>query len=97
MIPTLQTQRLILRAPRQGDFDTFAAFYAGPRASFVGGPLTRELAWRMLAIGKAGATNAALLAIAMLGVTRPALRRALAAFRADRAQQVMAEELTIDP
>ena len=27
MIPTLQTQRLILRAPRQGDFDTFAAFF----------------------------------------------------------------------
>ncbi len=50
-----------------------------------------------MAIGKAGATNAALLAVAMLGVTRPALHRALAAFRADRAQQVMAEELTIDP
>ena len=50
MIPTLHTQRLILRAPRPADFDAFAAFYAGPRSHLVGGPLTRELAWRMLAM-----------------------------------------------
>lgn len=49
-----------------------------------------------MAIGKAGAINAALLAVAMLGVTRPELRAALAAFRAKRADQVMAEELEIE-
>lgn len=49
-IPTLETDRLILRAPRAEDFPVFAAFYAGPRSHFVGGPLTAELAWRMLAM-----------------------------------------------
>lgn len=49
-IPTLQTQRLILRAPNAGDFDAFAAFYASPRAQFVGGPLDAEASWRMLAM-----------------------------------------------
>lgn len=49
-IPTLTTERLILRAPTLADFEPFAAFYAGPRAHFVGGPLGREEAWRMLAM-----------------------------------------------
>ena len=48
-----------------------------------------------MAIGRAGAVNAALLAVAILGNTRPELRQALHQFRADRAQQVMAEELTL--
>jgi 5-(carboxyamino)imidazole ribonucleotide mutase len=49
-----------------------------------------------MAIGRAGATNAALFAIAMLGATRPDLRAALAKFRSDRATQVMSEVLTLD-
>ncbi len=49
-----------------------------------------------MAIGKAGAINAALLAVAMLGGTQPELRVALAKFRAERADQVMGEELTIE-
>lgn len=49
-----------------------------------------------MAIGKAGAINAALLAVAMLGTTRPALREALRTFRTERAQQVMEEKLEID-
>lgn len=49
MIPTLRTDRLTLRAPSLEDFEPLAAFYAAPRSSFVGGPLTRELAWRALA------------------------------------------------
>lgn len=49
-----------------------------------------------MAIGRAGATNAALLAVAILGVSRPPLRAALAQFRADRAAQVMASELPLD-
>lgn len=48
-IPTLETDRLILRAYRQSDFDAFSAFYETPRSRFIGGPLTRELAWRGLA------------------------------------------------
>ena len=46
-----------------------------------------------MAIGKAGATNAALLAVSILAATRPALRAALGRFRAERAQQVMEEVL----
>jgi len=50
VIPTLETQRLILRAPEARDFAPFAAFYVSDRASFVGGPLTAEASWRMLAM-----------------------------------------------
>ena len=50
-----------------------------------------------MAIGRAGATNAALFAVAVLGNKRPHLRHALAAYRADRATQVMAEVLELDP
>lgn len=47
-IPTLNTERLHLRAPTLADFDAVAGFYAEERSHFVGGPLTREQAWRML-------------------------------------------------
>ena len=46
-----------------------------------------------VAIGKAGAINAALLAIAMLGTTRPEYREKLEAFRARRVEEVMGEDL----
>jgi 5-(carboxyamino)imidazole ribonucleotide mutase len=46
-----------------------------------------------LAIGKAGATNAALLAIAMLANARPQLREKLRQFRAELAEKVMKETL----
>jgi 5-(carboxyamino)imidazole ribonucleotide mutase len=49
-----------------------------------------------MAIGRAGATNAALLAVAILAATHPDLRAALADFRAARAAQVMAEVLDLD-
>jgi RimJ/RimL family protein N-acetyltransferase len=49
IIPTLETDRLTLRAPDIADFDDFCAFYATDHAKFVGGPLTRELTWRVLA------------------------------------------------
>ncbi|WP_209313560.1 GNAT family N-acetyltransferase [Jannaschia formosa] len=48
-ISVLTTERLTMRAPRLDDFEALAAFYASPRSRFVGGPLTRELAWRALA------------------------------------------------
>lgn len=41
-----------------------------------------------MAIGKAGAINAGLMAVAILGNSRPELREKLAAFRANRAEQV---------
>jgi 5-(carboxyamino)imidazole ribonucleotide mutase len=47
-----------------------------------------------LAIGKAGATNAALLAIAILANKRPELREKLRAFREKQAAKVRAETLT---
>ena len=46
-----------------------------------------------MAIGKAGAINAALLATSILGATRPALRQQLQDFRNTRAQQVLGERL----
>lgn len=46
-----------------------------------------------LAIGKAGATNAALLAIAILANTRPELREKLRQFRDEQAQKVLGETL----
>ena len=46
-----------------------------------------------LAIGKPGAINAALLAVAVLALTRPELRDQLKAFREEQAKKVMAETL----
>ena len=46
-----------------------------------------------LAIGRAGAVNAALLAVAILANQRAELREKLRRFRAERAQQVMQETL----
>ena len=46
-----------------------------------------------LAIGKAGATNAGLLAVAILANSRPDLRRMLRAFRDEQAQKVRLERL----
>jgi 5-(carboxyamino)imidazole ribonucleotide mutase len=46
-----------------------------------------------LAIGKAGATNAALLAIAILSNSRPDLRAKLRAFRAEQTEKVRRDTL----
>jgi len=46
-----------------------------------------------LAIGKAGATNAGLLAVAILATSRPELRERLRAFRDEQTAQVRAAEL----
>lgn len=45
------------------------------------------------AVGRAGAGNAALFAVNLLGATRPALRQRLAAWRAERAAEVLAQDL----
>jgi len=49
-IPTLETERLVLRAPKESDASIHAAFYASDRAKFVGGPMGADLAWRGLAL-----------------------------------------------
>lgn len=46
-----------------------------------------------LAIGAAGARNAALLAVAILGTSRPELREKLKAFRASQKEKILAEKL----
>jgi 5-(carboxyamino)imidazole ribonucleotide mutase len=46
-----------------------------------------------LAIGKAGATNAALLAVAILANKRPELREKLRAFRAEQEKKILSEVL----
>ena len=43
-IPTLETERLTLRAPAERDFEAYAAFNASPRAAGVGGPFDRRMA-----------------------------------------------------
>src|SRR5882724_13224753 len=44
---SLETDRLILRLPRAGDFDAYAAMQADPEAArHIGGPLSRPEAWR---------------------------------------------------
>jgi hypothetical protein len=47
-IPTLTTDRLILREPREADFAAMLAFNDSPRAAFVGGGRDRQWVWRGL-------------------------------------------------
>ena len=47
-IPTLTTNRLILREPREADFPAMLAFNDSPRAAFVGGGRDRQWVWRGL-------------------------------------------------
>lgn len=50
MIPTITSDRLILREFREDDFDAMADFFADPISSFYGGPVGREDAWRKFAV-----------------------------------------------
>ena len=54
MIPTLTTERLVLRAPEVADFTPFASHYMSPRSSYEGGPHSREGAWKEFATAAAG-------------------------------------------
>jgi len=47
-----------------------------------------------LAVGKAGATNAALMAVSILGNSRPELHEKIKEYRANRAKKILAEELS---
>lgn len=44
-VPTLDTRRLQLRAPRIYDFGAYGDILCTDRAQFMGGPFTREEAW----------------------------------------------------
>ena len=44
--PTLETERLILRANRQEDFEALAKVLGSPHAKFMGGPMTHNEAWQ---------------------------------------------------
>ncbi|MEL6167509.1 MAG: GNAT family N-acetyltransferase [Pseudomonadota bacterium] len=43
--PTLETERLVLRAPRFEDFEPMATLLCSDRAALIGGPYDRERAW----------------------------------------------------
>lgn len=45
LVPTLDTDRLHLRAPAIEDFPDYATIVTGPRGAFVGGPMERDDAW----------------------------------------------------
>ncbi len=49
-VPTVETDRLILRAPTGADFPVYRDFFADAEASrFYGGPIGPDRAWRVLA------------------------------------------------
>lgn len=49
-IPTLTTERLVLRAPEAADFPVYRDFFGDAEAShFYGGPMEADRAWRVLA------------------------------------------------
>jgi ribosomal-protein-alanine N-acetyltransferase len=47
-IPTVETERLRLRAPRLDDFEPYAAFCGSERSKGVGGPYTRGQSFQRL-------------------------------------------------
>jgi RimJ/RimL family protein N-acetyltransferase len=47
MVPTLVTERLILRPMQLADFEAYAAMLATPRSVGMGGPFDRRSAWGM--------------------------------------------------
>lgn len=49
-IPTLETERLRLRAPCEADFPAEAEFFASQASHFVGGPKRPDETWRALAM-----------------------------------------------
>lgn len=48
-IPTLETERLTLRAPAARDVEPFATFFASDPSKPIGGPLDVAETWRLLA------------------------------------------------
>ncbi len=53
-IPTLDTERLILRAPLRADFEVYAEIMSTARVKYVFGTLNRRQAWDVFASDAAG-------------------------------------------
>jgi ribosomal-protein-alanine N-acetyltransferase len=49
-VPTLETDRIVMREFRGDDFEPMAGFYADPVSRFYGGPCDRQEAWRKFAM-----------------------------------------------
>lgn len=47
MIPTLETERLVLRPMRMEDWPDYSSLMQSERAQFMGGPMPEEKAWGM--------------------------------------------------
>lgn len=47
-IPSVETDRLILRAPLESDLDALEAFNKTERSHLIGGPLDRANCWRVI-------------------------------------------------
>ncbi|MES2913732.1 MAG: GNAT family N-acetyltransferase [Pseudomonadota bacterium] len=47
-IPVIETERLLLREPREADFPAMLTFNDSPRSAFVGGGVPRQQVWRGL-------------------------------------------------
>ncbi|WP_158965340.1 GNAT family N-acetyltransferase [Chachezhania sediminis] len=47
--PVIETERLILRAPKGSDAEASVAFFGTDRSRYMGGPQTRAQAWRSFA------------------------------------------------
>lgn len=50
-IPTIETERLILRAPLESDLDALEVFNQSERSHMIGGPLDRANCWRVISNG----------------------------------------------
>ncbi|MCL4167411.1 UNVERIFIED_CONTAM: hypothetical protein GTU68_050067, partial [Idotea baltica] len=48
-IPTLETERLVLRGPEPEDYPDFKATFTSYRARFMGGPLNAYESWMLYA------------------------------------------------
>lgn len=49
-IPVLETERLVLRAPKASDVEAYIAAHDDPRAQWMGGNQGRDAAWRTFAL-----------------------------------------------
>ncbi|WP_170476796.1 GNAT family N-acetyltransferase [Ruegeria arenilitoris] len=49
-IPTVETERLIMRAPCEADFEAEAEFFNSEQSKFVGGPKRPDETWRSIAM-----------------------------------------------
>lgn len=47
-IPTVETERLILRAAQESDLDALAVFNQSERSHLIGGPLDRAGCWKVI-------------------------------------------------